>query len=140
MAYQEDRMAEAVKSETKATIEALSPTRFVESQKHNTALFSEANELMLKTARALWESQSELFRLEAEHVTTIAPPKAGENPAATIAAYCDQLHERTDHLVAHMRKTNDLIRDYGWQLLGIYTRGFGQVVRDAQTPGRNNKA
>jgi Phasin protein len=136
-------MAEAAKPETKTTVEALSPARFMESQRHNTALFTEANELMLKTARALWESQTELFRLEAEHTTNIAPPKTGENPAAAIAAYCDQLHERTDHLVAHMRKTNDLVRDYGWQLLGIYARGFGQAVRDGQAPApmvRNIKA
>jgi len=136
-------MAEAAKPEIKTTVETLSPTRFLESQKHSTALFSEANELMLKTARALWESQSELFRLEAEHTTNMAPPRTGENPATAIAAYCDQLHERTDHLVAHMRKTNDLVRDYGWQLLGIYTRGFAQAARDSQASApmvRNNKA
>jgi len=136
-------MAEAAKPETKTAVEALSTAGFMESQRHNTALFTEAHDLMLKTARALWENQSELFRLEVEHVTTIAPPKAGENPAAAIAAYCDRLHEWTDHLVVHTRKTNDLVRDYGWQLLEIYTRGFGQGVRAGQAPApmvRNIKA
>jgi hypothetical protein len=136
-------MAEAAKPETKTTIEAISPTRFMESQAHNSALFSEANELMLKTARALWESQSELLRLEAERTTNIAPPKAGENPVAAIATYCDQLHERTDHLVAHMRKTNDLVLEYGWQLVAIYTRSLRPVRQDSKASEptiRNNKA
>jgi hypothetical protein len=39
-------MAEAAKPETKTTVEALSPARFMESQRHNTALFTEANELL----------------------------------------------------------------------------------------------
>jgi len=127
-------MAEAAKAETTTIMENLSPARIVESQRRNTALFSEMNELLLKTARAFWENQTELFRSQAEHASKgLTPLRPGENPAVAISAYCDQLHERTDHLVTHMRKTNDLLMDYGWQLLSIYTRGFRQTAQDVQS-------
>jgi hypothetical protein len=123
--------------------ENISPARIAESQRQNAALFTEVNELLLKTVRALWENQTEMFRSQAEHATkNIAPLKVGEHPASAISAYCDQMHERTEHLVAHMRKANDLVLDTGWQLLGIYTRGFKQAAQDVQTPealGRSGK-
>ncbi len=144
-------MAEAAKAETEtimenisAARENLSPARIVKSQKQNAALFTEVNELLLKTARAIWENQTEMFRAQAQHASkNIAALKAGEPPTAAISAYCDQLHDRTDHLVAHMRKTNDLILDAGWQLLGIYTSVFRKAAQDVQAPeafGRSARA
>ena len=89
-------------------MENLSPARIVESQRRNTALFSEMNELLLKTARAFWENQTELFRSQAEHSSrNLTPLKAGENPAMAISAYCDQLHERTDNFVTHISMCPD---------------------------------
>ena len=128
-------MAETPKTDIKTIAETLSPARLAEAQKRNAAFFREAGELTTKTARALWESQTELLRLEAEEATKgFTLPKSGENPAAMMSACCTQQHERTERMIAHMRKTNDLVRDYGWQLLSIYTSGFSQVTPEGQTP------
>lgn len=136
-------MAEAAKTEMKTILEALSPGKLAEAQKHSSAIFTEANELLLKTARALWESQMELFRLKSEHAAkAFVPLKAGENPAAVFSEYYDHQRERVDQMITHMRKSNDLAMDFGWQLLAIYTRGFQHIAQDAQLSqqtGRSGK-
>ena len=134
-------MAEAAKAETKTFIEALSPINLVEAQKHNTAFITEVNELTMKTARDLWESQADLFRIQSEQATKgLVPVKTGASPAAAIAEYCDQQHERTAQMVAHMRKTNDLVLDYGWKVLGNYNQAFKQAAQNSQPLSRNAKA
>jgi hypothetical protein len=110
--------------------ETQSPFNFVEAQDHGVALFTQLNELMVKTTRAIWESETELFRLETEQAAKcFTPPKVGDDPGATVVDYCNQLHQRTDRMIAQMRHVNDLFKDYGWQLVSIYTDGLRQAAK-----------
>ncbi len=113
------------------------PFNLVGAQERSVALFTQLNELMVKTARAVWESQTELVRLETEQATkTLAAPKIGEDPGVTMSAYCDQLHERTDRMIAQMRHINDLYKDFGWQLFAIYAESLRQAAKQSQASPR----
>jgi hypothetical protein len=107
--------------------EVFSAHGFTEAQKRNAAFFSQTNELLAKASRAFLESQSELLRLEVEQMSkALSPPKPGENLAATLSGYYSQQHERTERLIAQMRQSSDLLRDYSWQFINIYSNGFKQ--------------
>ena len=109
------------------------PFNPVEAQERGTVLFSRLNELTAKTARAIWESQAELLHLEVEQaVKTVALPRIGEDPGATVCAYCNQVREQSDRMIAQMRRVNDLYKDYGWQLFAIYADGLRQAAKQSQ--------
>jgi hypothetical protein len=113
--------------------ETQSPFNIVGAQERGVALFTQLNELMVKTARAVWESQTELLRLETEQATkSLFPVKIGEDPGETISAYCDQLHDRTDRMITQARRINDLYKDYGWQLFAIYSEALHQASKPSQ--------
>ncbi len=108
------------------------PFNIVGAQERGVALFTRLNELMVKTARSVWESQTELLRLETEQATkSLFPVKIGEDPGETISTYCDQLHDRTDRMVTQMRHINDLYKDYGWKLFGIYSEALHQASKQS---------
>lgn len=118
-------------------VETPFPFTIVGAQERGVALFTQLNELLVKTARAVWESQTELLRLETEQATkSLFPVKIGEDPGETISAYCDQLHDRTDRMITQMRRINDLYKDYGWQLFAIYAEGLRQASKQSQTATR----
>ncbi len=124
--------------DAKAT-ETQFPFNLVEAQDRGAVLFTRLNELMVKTIRAVWESETELLRLEAEHAAKcFVPPKIGEDPGTTIADYVDQLHRRTDRMIAEMRRVNDLFKDCGWQLVSIYADGLRQIAKPAAARGGNS--
>jgi len=96
------------------------------------ALFTKLNELMVKTTRAIWESETELLRLETEQVTKcFTPARIGEDPATTITDLTDQLQQRTDSMITQMRRINDLTRECGWQLIALYAEGLQQAAKSA---------
>ncbi len=114
-----------------AKAELLFPTHLAETQAEGAALLARANDLLLDTARAIWESQSELLRVETEQAAkAFVPIRLGDDPAAALAAQWDQWHEESERVIAHMRHVNDAVRGYGWQLFEFYTEGF----RLAQKP------
>lgn len=114
-----------------AKAEILFPAHLAETQAEGAALFARANGLLLDTARAIWESQGELFRVEAEQAArSFVPMRLGDDPAAALAAQWDQWHEESERVIAHMRRVNDAVRDYSWQLFEFCTEGF----RLAQKP------
>lgn len=103
-------------------------------------LFTRLNELMVKTVRAVWESQTELLRLAVEQATkAFTPFKIGEDPNATLSAYCDQLHEQTDRMITQLRRVNDVCRDYGWQLAALYADGLRQATKQSQASQRGGR-
>lgn len=122
-------MSDKPQTTTKAgCAETQFPFNLVEVRDQGVALFTQLNELMVKTTRAIWESETELLRLEAEQAAKcFIPPKIGEDPGTTISDYCDQLHQRTDHMIAQMRRVNDLFKDCGWQVVAIYADGLRQI-------------
>ncbi|HKH81823.1 MAG TPA: hypothetical protein VKA03_09520 [Methylovirgula sp.] len=124
-------MLDIPQAETKTIqAEAQFPVNLVEAQERGAELFTLASELIVKTARAIWESQSELLRLETEQAAkAFAPPTIGEDPGTTMSAYCFQAHEQTDRMIAQMRRVNDLLRDCGWQLFTIYAESLRQGAK-----------
>lgn len=121
-------MLDIPQTETKTTeAQAQFPANLIEAQERGAELFTRANELIVKTVRAIWESQTELLRLQTEQAAkSLFPLKVAEDPGATLCAYCYQAHEQTERMIAQMRHVNDLFRDCGWQLLTIYADGLRQ--------------
>jgi hypothetical protein len=108
------------------------PFNIVGAQERGVALFTRLNDLMVKTARAVWEGQTELLRLETEQATrALVPLKIGEDPGETISAYCDQLHDRTDRMITQMRRINDVCKDSGWQFVAIYSDALRQASKQS---------
>lgn len=129
-------MLDKPQSEAKAS-ETEFPFNLVDVQDRGAALFTHLNELMVKTTRAVWESETELLRLEAEHAAKcFVPPRFGEDPGTSIAEYCNQLRQRTDRMIAEMRRVNDLFKDCGWELVTIYAEGLKQATKQVTQPQR----
>lgn len=113
------------------------PFNFIDAQDRGAALFTQLNDLMVKTTRAIWESETELLRLEAEQAAKcFVPPKIGDDPGTTIADYLSNLHQRTDRMIAQMRNVNDHFKECGWQLFAIYANGLTQAKK--QTAARSD--
>jgi hypothetical protein len=106
------------------------PPNLAEAQERNTALVSRANEIMANTARAVWESEMELFRLESEQVArALTPLKPGDDPAATVSAHWEQWQEGSEKLLDHMRGVNDLLRKCGWDLFHVYRESLREAAK-----------
>lgn len=106
------------------------PAHFVAAQERNTALITRANEVMVNTARAVWESEMELLRLGSEQLAHSVVPLKSEDPAAAVSACCEHWKEGSEKLLDHIRSVSDLIRKCSWDLLRIYQEG----LRDAGKP------
>jgi nucleosome binding factor SPN SPT16 subunit len=121
-------MLDKAKSETgiaESREQAQFPVNFVEAQKRTARLFAETSELAAKATREIIEHQTELLRLETEQiVAAFAPQKIGEDSGATAVARFDQWQEQTDLVLAQARQLNDIVRDYGWQILKLYVSGY----------------
>ncbi|MEI9916226.1 MAG: hypothetical protein WDN29_10865 [Methylovirgula sp.] len=71
-----------------------------------------------------------MLRLETEQiVTAFSPQKIGEDSGATAVARFDQWQEQTDLMIAQARQLNDIVRDYGWQMLKLCASGYHKGAR-----------
>jgi len=71
-----------------ASIEALFPAKLLEAQERHAEFVSSANDIVVKTATAIGESQAELLRLETEQATqALVPPKLDKDAGSLLAAY-----------------------------------------------------
>lgn len=124
-------MADSAQQTKSSETQTMFPPNLVEAQQRNTAFITRANEVMAHTARAVWESEMELLRLESEQVAkTLVPLKPGDDPTATAAAYSEQWQAGSEKLLNHMRTVSDLVRKCGWDLFHIYQ----ESVREAAKP------
>lgn len=125
----------AQQTQTSATHMMFTPN--LEAQERNTALITRATEVMVNTARAVWESEMELFRLEFEQTAkTFAPLKLGDDPTATVSAYCEQWQEGSEKLLTHTRTVSDLVRKCGWDLFHIYRESLREATKPFQSRPR----
>lgn len=130
-------MAESVQQPKTGEAQSALTSNLVEVQKRNAALITRANEVMVNTARAVWESEMELFRLESEQVAkTLVPIKIGDDPTAVVSAYCEQWQEGSEKLLSHMRTVGDLVRKCGWDLFHIYQESLRDAARPFQPRSR----
>jgi hypothetical protein len=104
-----------------------------DAQERSAATFARAYDVLTKTAQAIWESEPELLKLESDQLLkTFAPLKTGENPVAGLSAYCEQLHDNSERMIARMRHINDLAWGCGWQIAAIYADGLQDMWKQAQ--------
>ncbi len=96
------------------------PKNFGQIHIGNTAALMQANDIILRTARSVWESQTELFRLETERARdSFRPLKTGESPIQALPGALEQWHRSTERAVTHMRAISDAMRECEWQLMTI---------------------
>ncbi len=106
------------------------PVNFVQMQMRNVALMARANEILVGTARAVWENETELFKQETEHTRdSMASVKAGENPIAAFSSFCGQWHRNSERTIDRMRAIHDLVRNCEWQLLELVTDNMSVASR-----------
>jgi hypothetical protein len=97
--------------------EQMFPVNFAQIQARNMATAAHANEILVRTAKAMWEKQTELFKLEAEQSRNLlAPIKPEGNPMAAFSGFWDRWHAHAEKSIANMRALNDLARDCQWEL------------------------
>lgn len=130
-------MAEFAQQSKPRDTQTVFPPNLVEAQERNTALITRANEVMVNTARAMWESEMELFRLESEQVAkTLVPLKLGDDPTAVVSAYCEQWQDGSEKLLGHIRAVIDLVRKCGWDLFHIYQDSVRETAKSFQPRSR----
>ncbi len=106
------------------------PVNFADLPARNAAMLARANEIMVRTAKAVWENETELFKVESEQAReSLAPFKNGKNVGAAFAGYWAQWHENSARLIAHMRAINDLVWACEWQLLELYAENVQAATK-----------
>lgn len=92
-----------------------------QAQARNIATFSEANNILLQTAKAIWENQSQLFQMETEQARdSMAAVRPGKMAGSMALDLFEQWHRNSEKTIGHLRTISDLIRDCEWRLLGVF--------------------
>lgn len=117
----ENQTKESTKSRNaaagKSGFEQIFPVNFAQIQARNIATATRANEILVRTAKAMWEKETEMFKLETEQSRNMLTPiKLDGNPMAAFSGFWDCWHAHAEKSIANMRALNDLARDCQWEL------------------------
>lgn len=113
---------------------AFDPTPFLkgaaEMPRLNIQMVMRANEIVSEAARAIWESEVELVRLETEEGAkwlSLARPTMdpGKVPVVTFT----QWHESAERIFMQMRGMGDVMRKCGWELFELYAESMSRPGR-----------
>jgi hypothetical protein len=119
-------MPEAGKTSRKApekqeNVESPHVFNMAEVQARNIATFSEANNILLQTAKAIWENETQLFQTETEEARdSMAALRPGKMPGLMAVDLFEQWHRNSEKAISHLRAINDLVRDCEWRLLSLF--------------------
>ena len=92
-----------------------------ELQARNIATFAEANTILIQTAKAIWDNETQLFQAESEQAhDSFANLKPGTAPASMMVELFEQWHRNSEKTIGHLRNISDLMRDCEWRLLGLF--------------------
>lgn len=92
-----------------------------ELQARNIATFAEANNILIQTAKAIWENETQLFQAESQQARdSFASLKPGTAPASMMVDLFEQWHRNSEKSIGHLRNISDLMRDCEWRLLGLF--------------------
>jgi hypothetical protein len=109
------------KTEKQATPDTLFPIDFSQFQTRNVAVLAEANNILMQTAKAIWENETRLFQMETEQVRdSAANLRPGKMPASLFSDMFEQWHRNSEKSIEHLRAINDLMRSCEWQLLDLF--------------------
>jgi len=87
--------------------------------------FEKYGKILTESAKAIWAKELELAKLEAEQAAKMfLPPRQNGDARHAASAYCSQVHEGTEKIIAEMRSLSDMMRDYSWQLFDLYAENF----------------
>jgi hypothetical protein len=96
--------------------------------------FAQASELLMNTARAIYETQAEAVREQAEDMARIWRSMASDDSRAdALVAVSEQVFKGAERLFVSSQKTGDLVRDFGWRLPALYADNALQLVAKLQS-------
>lgn len=108
------------------------PVNFAQIQLRNAAALTRVNEILADAAKAVWENETALFRLETEAAReAFAPLKNGEAPAAAFSNLVEQWHRNSAKALEHVRAINDVVLDCEWQLLSLAADNITTAHKEA---------
>ena len=92
-----------------------------EMQARNIATFAEANDILMQTAKAIWESENQLFQAETQQARdSVAALHPGKMPGSMAVDLFEQWHRNSEKTIGHLRTISDLVRDCEWRLLSLF--------------------
>lgn len=128
-------MAESPQQPKSSKTQSMFPAGLMQAQESNMALIMRANEILLDTARAVWESEMEFFRQEAERIAKLSVSSKSDNdPTQTVAAYSEQWQDSSEKLLQRVRTVNDLMLKSSWDLFHLYQRNLQDAAKPFQVP------
>jgi hypothetical protein len=96
-----------------------------EMQARNIAAFAEANNIVMQTAKAIWENETRLLQLESEQARdSVASLRPGNAPGSMMVDLFEQWHHNSEKTIGHLRNISDLVRDCEWRLLGLFAHNL----------------
>lgn len=130
-------MAESPQQPKSSATQPITPADLMQTQQRNTAVMMRANEIIATTVQAVWNSEMEFFRQEAERIATLSTPlKSDDDPTKAVFAYREQWQDSSEKLIQHMRTTNDLMLKSSWDLFDLYQQSLQDAVKPFQTRSR----
>lgn len=105
----------------------------VEMPQLNTKMLTRANEIMSEAAKAIWASEVELARIEAEEGSKLLfLAKPAGDPAKLAAETFAQWQNSSEKILSQMRGTGDLMRKCGWELFQLYSENMKLPCKTAE--------
>lgn len=97
----------------------------------NTQMLTRANEIVSEAAKAIWASEVELVRLEAEEGSKLLfLAKPAGDPGKLAAETFTQWHNSSEKILTQMRETGDLMRKCGWELFELYSENMKRPAKN----------
>lgn len=98
------------------------------------ASFAQANELLMNTMRAIYQTQAEAVRDQAADMAKIwRPMESDDRPADVFMGVFEEVFKGTERLFASTQKTGDLMCDLGWQLSSLCVNNAEQLAAQLQS-------
>lgn len=96
--------------------------------------FARANELFMSTARAIYTTQMDAVRAQAEDAMQIWRPLAsGDNQMDAITAASEQIFTGAERLYGSTQKVGGLVRDFGWQFSTLCAENALQLSKQLRS-------
>jgi hypothetical protein len=99
----------------------------------NTKMLTRANEIMSEAAKAIWASEVELVRIEAEEGSKLLfLAKPAGDPGKLAAETFTQWHNSSEKVLTQMRDMGDLMRKCGWELFELYSENMKVPAKSSE--------
>lgn len=111
-----------------AQSESAEVRRDEENDRYGNAV-ARSGELLMNTARAIWQSGFDLLRAESERMTSaVAPSMLTADPAAAVNAWREQWRDSVAETLEYTLTVNGLLRECGTKLYDLYETSMRRSV------------